>query len=291
VGAHQRHARYMSAIATWWAQRPHVGRPDKRTWLVLTVMTVALTVLTTALLRQPGGRVVLERPVSHAGGVAQPLPSEQSSPAESASTASSVPADPASSTVVPPQPPAPPPAQPTNAAESPKRNPPTATPPPFSALAGFRCPDTANSGFTTRHVPGTWYVVTGGGWTGDGCQGHLVAMPMSGDPNRDDLNNVMLWWFKMPPRPKCAVEVYVPRGPNIRDAAGAPATYFVYGTTDGSGSTIGRFNIDQVPNQGRWVAVGSFPATSGQLSVRLMNRGVSNADHSHLGGSAVRVNC
>jgi hypothetical protein len=95
----------MSAIATWWSRRPYVGRPDKRTWLVLTVMTVALTVLTTALLRQPGGHVVLERPVSHASGVAQPLPSEQSPPAEPASTSPSVPADPALSTVAPPLPP------------------------------------------------------------------------------------------------------------------------------------------------------------------------------------------
>jgi hypothetical protein len=133
--------------------------------------------------------------------------------------------------------------------------------------------------------------VTGGGWTGDGCQGHLIAMPMTGDPNRDDLNNVMLWWFKVPPRPRCAVEVYVPRGPNLRDSAGSPATYIVYATTDGSGSPLGQFAIDQVRNQGRWVGVGGFPATGGQLSVRLMSRGVSNIPEARLGGSAVRINC
>jgi hypothetical protein len=65
----------------------------------------------------------------------------------------------------------------------------------------------------------------------------------------------------------------------------------VYGTTDGSGSQLGQFRIDQVPNQGRWVAVGAFPATSGQLSVRMMSRGVSNADNSHLGGSAAQISC
>jgi hypothetical protein len=287
VGAHHPRARYMSTIVAWWARRPRVDPSDSRTWLVPMIAgMVALAVLVSTLPGRSGSRTVLEPPVLHGGGVAQPLPSEQSSPAEPASTAPSVPADPASSTVVPPLPPQQPPVQPT------KPDPPAPAPPPFSALAGFRCPDTANSGFTTRYARNTgWYVVNAGGWTGDGCQGHLVAMPMSGDPNRDDLNNVMLWWFKMPPRPKCAVEVYVPHGPSVRDAAGAPATYFVYGTTDGSGSTIGRFDIDQIPNQGRWVAAGKFPATSGQLSVRLMSRGVSNADNSHLGGSAVRVSC
>jgi hypothetical protein len=214
---------------------------------------------------------------------------------EPASTAPSVSAGPASSAsgsaLVPPLPLPLPTAQPTKAAKPPKSDPPAPAPPPFSAVAGFRCPDTVSSGYTQHVGSAGWYLVTGGGWTGNGCRGHLIAMPMSGDPNRDDLNNVVLWWFKPPSRPTCAVEVYVPRGPSVRDAAGAPATYFVYGTTDGSGSQLGQFRIDQVPNQGRWVAVGAFPATSGQLSVRMMSRGVSNADNSHLGGSAARISC
>jgi hypothetical protein len=276
------------------ARRSYAGLSDSplRIWLVpMIVGVVVLAVLAATFRAQSRSRAVLEPPVTYASAVTLPLPlPSDEPPLGPASTAPSVSASPASSAGSPSL--APPPAQPTNAAKSPKPNPPAPAPPPFAALAGFRCPDTANSGYTQRVGSSGWYLVTGGGWTGDGCQGHLIAMPMSGDPNRDDLNNVVLWWFKVPsPRPSCAVEVYVPRGPSIRDAAGAPATYFVYGTTDGSGSMIGRFDIDQVPNQGRWVAVGSFPATSGQLSVRMMSRGVSNADNSHLGGSAVRVSC
>jgi hypothetical protein len=119
----------------------------------------------------------------------------------------------------------------------------------------------------------------------------MVAMPMSGSSGSDDLRNLMLWWFRIPARPQCGVEVYIPRTENVRDAAGEPATYFVYSTTDGSGSRTDQFVIDQVHNQGRWVAVGRFPATSGQLSVRLMNRGVSDIPGARLGGSAVRVSC
>jgi translation initiation factor IF-2 len=275
--------------------------------LVIVGVVVALTVLAVVLPWQPRSRTALEPPASRATGVTQPLPLDQPSLGNPASTVPSAPAGPASPADSPsvaspspslspqpaaqPVPPQPAPVQPTNAAPPPKAAPPAPAPAPFSALAGFRCPDTANSGYTQSVGSAGWYLVTGGGWTGDGCQGHLVAMPMSGDPNRDNLNNVVLWWFKMPPRPRCAVEVYVPRGPSVRDAAGAPATYFVYGTTDGSGSRTGQFTIDQVPNQGRWVAVGTYPATTGQLSVRMMSRGVSNADNSHLGGSAVRVNC
>jgi hypothetical protein len=181
--------------------------------------------------------------------------------------------------------------QPTKAVKSPKPDPPAPAPPPFSAVAGFRCPDTGSSGYTQHVGSDGWYLVTGGGWTGDGCAGHMIAMPMSGDPNNDNLDNVILWWFQVPSRSACTVEVYVPGTQNVRDAAGAPATYIVYATTDGSGSPIGQFGIDQVHNQGRWVTAGKFPATSGQLSVRLMSRGASNIPGARLGGSAVRINC
>ncbi|MEV8506001.1 hypothetical protein AB0368_14375 [Actinoplanes sp. NPDC051475] len=171
----------------------------------------------------------------------------------------------------------------------PTSKPATSAPAAFSALAGFRCPETPSSGYVERVGSDGWYLVTGGGWAGDGCRGHMVAMPMSG--RSDDLRNVMLWWFRMPARAKCGVEVYIPRTGNGRDAAGEPATYQVYGTTDGSGSRIGRFTVDQVRDQGRWVAAGSFPATSGRLSVRLMSRGESDIRGARLGGSAVRVSC
>jgi hypothetical protein len=284
VGAHHPRTRYTSAIAAWWARPSYFGPPDKRTWLVLTVVVATFVVLTGAFQWRSGDRTVLKPPTPT--GVTQPLPSDQSLPAEPASTTPSVPASPAPSAVVPTPAPPLPPEQPT------KPDPPAPAPPPFSALAGFRCSDTANSGFTIHHIPGAdWYQVNAGGWTGDGCQGHMAAMPMSGDPSRDDLSDVMFWWFTMPSRPKCAVDVYVPNGPSRQDAAGAPATYFVYGTTDASRSLIGQFRLDQVHNQGRWVAAGTFPATSGHLSVRLMSRGKSDIPHAHLGGSAVRVSC
>ncbi|MEV4638987.1 hypothetical protein AB0J80_16710 [Actinoplanes sp. NPDC049548] len=180
------------------------------------------------------------------------------------------------------------PARRTKAAPTSKPSP---APEPFSALAGFRCPETSSSGYAERVGTDGWYLVTGGGFTGNGCRGHMVAMPMSGDRDDDDLSNMMLWWFRMSPRADCAVEVYVPRTGNVRDAAGEPATYQVYATVDGSGSRTGRFVVDQVRNQGRWVPAGRFPATRGQLSVRLMTRGSSDIRGARLGGSAVRVSC
>jgi hypothetical protein len=261
-----------------------------RIGLILTLVVVVLMVLATSLRWQPAGRTVLEPPVPHASGVVWPLPSE-SSLAGAATDVPSSPGDSASVAGTPPLPPPLPQQQPAKNAPPRKSAPAAPAPPPFSALAGFRCPDTASSGYTQHVGSSGWYLVTGGGWTGNGCVGHMIAMPMSGDPNRDDLDNVVLWWFRMPPRPRCTVEVYVPGTQNVRDAAGDPATYFVYGTTDGSGSPIGQFRIDQVHNQGRWVGAGMFPAGSGQLSVRLMSRGGSDIPGARLGGSAARVSC
>ncbi len=292
----QRRRRYRSAIPAHTAFRaryPYFDLPEwpARVWLLLMLVVVALVVLATSVRWQTAGRTVLEPPVPGASGVMQPLPFDGSPLAASATAVPSIPAGPASAAGAPPVPPPLPQQQPAKNVQPRKSNPAAPAPPPFSAVAGFRCPETASGGFTEHVGSSGWWVVTGGGWTGNGCVGHIIDMPMSGDPNRDNLDNVLLWWFRLPSRPKCTVEMYVPGTENVRDAAGDPATYFVYGTTDGSGSPIGQFGIDQVHNQGRWVTAGAFPAGSGQLSVRLMSRGVSSISGAHLGGSAARVSC
>jgi hypothetical protein len=92
---------------------------------------------------------------------------------------------------------------------------------------------------------------------------------MSGDANRDDPDNIVVWWFQVPQQATCAVSVFVP----------------------GTGNVMA---IDQVRNQGRWVDAGGYQAPTGQLSVRLMTRGTDwgpGRAGAHLGVSAVRVTC
>jgi hypothetical protein len=117
---------------------------------------------------------------------------------------------------------------------------------------------------------------------------------MSGDANRDDPDNVVVWWFRPPVGSTCAVAVYVPGTGNPLDAAGAPATYRVHASTTGDGAQVGTFGVDQVRNQGRWVDSGAYRAATGQLSVRLVTRGIDwgpGREGAHLGVSAVRVTC
>jgi hypothetical protein len=176
--------------------------------------------------------------------------------------------------------------------------PPNAAAPPanaarFAAVSGESCRQTADSGYYRSGWHTDWYARSNGGWTGDGCAGRMVAVPMSGSTTTDDPDNVIVWWFKVRARAHCAVSVHVPRTGTARDSAGAPATYFVYGSADATGSSIGRFTVDQVHNQGRWVPVGTF-ATSGQLSVRMVTRGIDwgpGREGAHLGVSALKLSC
>lgn len=164
----------------------------------------------------------------------------------------------------------------------------------YAAVSGESCRQAPTSGYYTKGWFSDWYARSSGGWTGDGCAGRMIAVPMSGDAHTDDADNVIVWWFAVPDRSSCAISVHVPRTGNALDAAGAPATYVVFPTRDATGTPIGRFEVDQVHNQGRWLAVGSYASPNGQLSVRMVTRGVDwgpGREGAHLGVSALRVAC
>jgi hypothetical protein len=164
----------------------------------------------------------------------------------------------------------------------------------YAAVSGVSCRQTPTSGYYTTGWFNDWYARSTGGWTGDGCGGRMIAVPMSGDAHTDDPDNVIVWWFAVPSLSSCAISVHVPRTGNVLDAAGAPATYLVFPAKDGTGTPVGRFEVDQVHNQGRWLAVGSYGTASGQLSVRMVTRGIDwgpGREGAHLGVSAVRVTC
>src|SRR4029453_9719071 len=119
-------------------------------------------------------------------------------------------------------------------------------------------PQTGSGGCPNHGWFKDWYAVGKGGWNGDGCTGRMIAVPMSGDADRDDPDNVVVWWFRPPAAAARARGVPPP---------GAPASSLVCGSTAATGTPIGQFTVDQVHNQGRWVAVGTFRAAAGGLAV------------------------
>lgn len=252
--------------------------------------TVALVVaaVIVAVWHEPLVRTVLAPPAADAIRPADPGPPQQPPAEPPLSTATASPSAPAAS----PSPSAAP--APSTPASQPAVAAPAGPPAPrFTGVSGESCPQTDTSGYFNRGWSSDWYARSRGGWGGDGCGGRMIAVPMSGDPNVDDPDNVIVWWFRIPAATTCAVSVHVPDTGRVLDAAGAPATYFVYSSLDASGSALGRFDVDQVHNQGRWMAAGAFATPTGQLSIRLVTRGVDWGAHAgaHLGASAVRVTC
>ncbi|MDI6104663.1 hypothetical protein QLQ12_39335 [Actinoplanes sp. NEAU-A12] len=141
-----------------------------------------------------------------------------------------------------------------------------------------------------------WYHSSSGGWTGDGCGGRVVSVPMSGSLTKDDRDNVIVWWFRTGPvrTGNCVLSVYVPDTGNPKDAAGKPAHYLVRADDDIDAGVIAEFDVDQSANQGRWVDAGRYGITSGEISVQMVTRGIdwgSGREDDHLGVSALRADC
>ncbi|MYS78679.1 hypothetical protein [Embleya scabrispora] len=187
------------------------------------------------------------------------------------------------------KPPVAPPAQPGSLA--PKQT--------FTGTSGYGCANSGTSGFAEvgRYSDGSkgWYTVGSGGWTKDGCNGKFVAVPMSGDKNKDDASARVLWWFDVGAATRsCRLSVYVPAGSG-RDVGGNPAQYYVLRgkEEDKTGAWYDKFTVDQVADKGRWVSAGTFPVSNGRIAVKLVTRGVDwgGTTGAHLAAGQVQASC
>jgi translation initiation factor IF-2 len=167
--------------------------------------------------------------------------------------------------------------------------------PGFIAVAGDHCLSDASKGFRLIGAfsdgRNGWYGRSRGGWDSDGCSGAFTAIPMSGDPRRDDTSASAVWWFKTGPvrAGSCVIGVYVPSSPESRDVAGKPAFYNVVASGTDLTRTAG-FAVDQTRNRGRWVNVGTYPLRGGQIGVQLLTRGADRHGE-HLAAAQARVAC
>jgi translation initiation factor IF-2 len=171
----------------------------------------------------------------------------------------------------------------------------------FGALGGYGCPQTDHVRFTeagwyTDGISG-FFGVRAGGWPKQGCDGRFGAMPMSGSATQPDPPNYALWIFRTAPvvTGTCQVAVYVPGDHSIVHVGGDPARYQVYDNAAASGPPAKSFTIDELTSLGTWVSVGSYPVTTGVLTVKLTSAGQDwhgNVEtHAHLPVSQVIAFC
>ncbi|MFG2226738.1 hypothetical protein [Streptomyces sp. NPDC048644] len=175
--------------------------------------------------------------------------------------------------------------------------------PAFSALAGYGCPSSATAGIWTKDPDFNkkedgWLKTATGGYTGSGCTGRYLSVPMSGSATKYDPAQYVLWKFdyraKIKGAASCRLAVYVPDNPKILYVGGSPAKYAVYDADRSGGTPAGSFDIDQVRNRGKWLSPGSFKATSGHVTVRMFNTGIdytSSTKHAHDVAAPVQLSC
>ncbi|MFJ6618740.1 hypothetical protein ACIQOW_14330 [Kitasatospora sp. NPDC091335] len=129
-----------------------------------------------------------------------------------------------------------------------------------------------------------------GGYSGDGCNGSYVSMPMSGDANKDDNGNSVVWTFTLDKVSSCTLSVYIPSSGDVKQVGGSPSYY----TVQSGGGQVGSFSINQTASRGSWVNQGPF-SYRGPISVTLHSRGLDwsggTTTFAHHAASAVRATC
>ncbi|MER7107349.1 adhesin [Streptomyces sp. NPDC000229] len=170
-------------------------------------------------------------------------------------------------------------------------------PPTYTAWAGPGCTtDTTyreQGRFENRDV--AWYTVASGGFRGGGCDGRFTALPMSGSPDRDGTGTATWTWPVGTDYTRCALAVYVPKGPRDIDVAGDPTVYRVLADPDDRTSTYAVFGVLQTIHRGTLVQVGTYPVKSPTFTVHLTDRGrdwgAASLTGAHHAAAQLRLTC
>ncbi|WP_380283767.1 hypothetical protein [Kitasatospora purpeofusca] len=240
--------------------------------------------------QKSGGGTTVQQPASGQQPAPQQPAPQQPAPQQPAPGQQPAPQQPA------PQQPAPPP--PATQQPAP---PPAAAKATYSAVGGSNCGTSsvayAQNGWYEQGSTG-WTSSSTGGYSGSGCNGKYVSMPMSGAANTDDKENSVVWTFSTAPvaTGTCKISVYVPNNSDNKAVGGAPAYYTVQNSSTPNSGKIGEFSVNQTSSRGSWVtAGGTFAVSGGKIAVMLHSRGVdwggSATEKAHIAASAVRADC
>ncbi|WP_328723105.1 hypothetical protein OHT52_28825 [Streptomyces sp. NBC_00247] len=130
-----------------------------------------------------------------------------------------------------------------------------------------------------------------GSQTSYGCSGFYYSVPLSNSTTT--YNGYAQWKFPTGSVTDgtCQVSVYIPNVKDISRVGGNPAHYAVHRYFEAKPSTqIDTFEIDQPSHLGQWVNAGTFPVSTGKISIVLENRGKTSGNR-HAAAAPVRVNC
>ncbi|NED80573.1 hypothetical protein G3I76_10815 [Streptomyces sp. SID11233] len=179
----------------------------------------------------------------------------------------------------------------------------------WTAVAGPTCSAhkptvsfTAYGYYTAANTGGTtgWTSSDRGGYTGDGCAGGFLSIPVSGHEAAYDSGRFALWHFDFGAKftdASCRLSTYIPKGSGRSHIGGDPAYYYYYGTEYPYGSKaspLGGYLVRQVSKQGTWVTSKSFDVSTGKVTLKLVDAGSkdgSAAADAHAAAAQVRLTC
>ncbi|MYS19080.1 hypothetical protein GA0115240_10456 [Streptomyces sp. DvalAA-14] len=181
----------------------------------------------------------------------------------------------------------------------------------WTAVAGPTCA-TSPSGSTTTFTAygystgagadGTtgWSTSGSGGYTGGGCSGGFLSLPVSGRATAYDSNRFALWTFDFSAKftsASCRLSTYVPVNASRSVVGGDPAYYYFYGADYALGSKaapLGGYLVHQAGPQGRWVTNHAFDVTTGKVTLKMVDAGARKgpaAVNAHAAAAQVRLTC
>ncbi|OON76175.1 hypothetical protein [Streptomyces tsukubensis] len=179
----------------------------------------------------------------------------------------------------------------------------------WTAVAGPTCSTRKSTatftayGYYTASEGGAatgWTASDRGGYTGDGCAGGFLSIPVSGHAAAYDSSRFALWQFDFSAKfteASCRISTYIPTGSGRSRVGGDPAYYYYYGTEYPYGSKAasqGGYLVHQVSKQGTWVTNKPFDVTTGKVSLKLVDAGAkegSAAANAHAAAAQVRLSC
>lgn len=173
----------------------------------------------------------------------------------------------------------------------------------WTAVAGPTCHAAGTSFSVSGYAAGTrgrrrvgWSTSSSGGYSGGGCAGGFVSVPMSGHAREYDRTRFALWKFDFSAVFTvgfCRLYTYIPSNSALTYVGGDPTYYNYYGFDYSGGSPakpLGSYAVNQVRNRGAWVMSGLFEVRSGNVTVELLDAGTTSSNARHA-AAQVRLAC
>ncbi|MGW1847546.1 hypothetical protein [Streptomyces sp. NPDC001966] len=168
----------------------------------------------------------------------------------------------------------------------------------YTGVAGPGCPTPAGGGYQQDGYfsdgSAGWYTRPSGGWSGNGCNGRYVSVPMSGDTGVDAKSRVKWWWKPGTAARTCQISVYIPNVSNSLYVGGHPTKYHVLVNANDRTSMYSSFTINQVAHRGQWVDAGTFALKGSTIGVKLLDRGddwSKGWEKAHHAAAQIKVTC